>query len=287
QPAPVGVLGELYIGGAGVAQGYHGRPELTAEKFVPDGFSGVAGARLYRTGDVARWLADGRLQCMGRIDHQVKVRGFRIELGEIETALAAQPGIRQAVVTVHPDASGEQRLIAYAVHDGNEPPVVSDLRTALKDRLPDYMIPSIFQFVEAFPLTPNGKIDRKALPAPDGARPRLDSAYIVPRNALEQSIAAVWQDVLGVETVGVLDNFFDLGGHSLLLVKAHGKLRDIAPRPISILDLFRYPTIDALSKHFSQAPAAENAALSEVRKRAERLKQAAASRQRVRQPAKV
>ena len=287
-PVPVGVLGELYIGGTGVAQGYHGRPALTAEKFVPDGFSGVAGARLYRTGDVARWLPDGRLQCLGRIDHQVKVRGFRIELGEIETALAAQPAIGQAVVTVHPDASGEQRLVAYVVaRDGGEPPMVSELRAALKDRVPDYMVPSVFQFLETLPLTPNGKIDRKALPAPDGARPRLDSNYIVPRNALEQSIAAVWQEVLGVQSVGVFDNFFDLGGHSLLLVKAHGKLRDLAPRPLSILDMFRYPTIDALSKYFSQAPSTENAALSDVRKRAERLKQAAMARQRARQPAKV
>jgi hypothetical protein len=286
QRVPVGVLGELHIGGTGVAQAYHGRPALTAEKFVPDGFSGVAGARLYRTGDVARWLADGRLQCLGRIDHQVKVRGFRIELGEIETALAAQPGIRQAVVTVHPDASGDQRLVAYAICDGSEPPVVSDLRGALKDRLPDYMVPSIFQFLEAFPLTPNGKIDRKALPAPDGARPRLDSSYIVPRTALEQSIAQVWQDVLGVEKVGVFDNFFDLGGHSLLLVKAHARLRDVASKKLSILDMFRYPTIDALSKYVSQAPVTEQAALNDVRTRADRTRQIAAARQRPRQVVK-
>lgn len=283
QRVPVGVLGELYIGGTGVALGYHGRPELTAEKFVPDAFSGAAGARLYRTGDVARWLPDGRLQCLGRIDHQVKVRGFRIELGEIETALAAQPGIRQAVVTVHPDPSGEQRLVAYAVCDGGEAPVVSDLRAALKGRLPDYMVPSIYQFLEAFPLTPNGKIDRKALPAPDGARPRLEASYLVPRNALEQAIATIWQDVLGVATVGVFDNFFDLGGHSLLLVKAHARLRDVAPRKLSILDLFRYPTIDALAKFISQAPATEQAALTDVRMRAERTKQMAAARQRARQ----
>jgi amino acid adenylation domain-containing protein len=283
QRVPIGVLGELYIGGTGVAHGYHGRPELTADKFVPDAFSGVPGARLYRTGDVARWLPDGRLQCLGRIDHQVKVRGFRIELGEIEAALAAQPGIRQAVVTVHPDTSGEHRLVAYAVGDGTEPPVVSDLRAALKGRLPDYMVPSVFQFLDALPLTPNGKIDRKALPAPDGARPRLDANYIVPRTALEHSIAAVWQEVLGVTTVGVFDNFFDLGGHSLLLVKAHARLRDVSAKTLSILDLFRYPTIDALAKYISQAPASDHAALSDVRARAERTKQMAAARQRARQ----
>jgi amino acid adenylation domain-containing protein len=283
---PVGVLGELYLGGAGVTHGYHNRPELTAEKFVPDPFSGVPGARLYRTGDVVRWLPDGRLHCLGRIDHQVKVRGFRIELGEIEAALAAQPGIGQTVVTVHRDSSGENRLVAYAILDGVDPPVVSELRAALKERLPDYMVPSVFQFLDAFPRTPNGKIDRKALPAPDGARPNLDANFIVPRTALEQSIAAVWQDVLGVSTVGVFDNFFDLGGHSLLLVKAHTKLRDVVSKNISILDMFRYPTIDALSKFVSQAPVEAHAALSGVRERAARTKQAAAARQRTRQPVK-
>ena len=286
QRVPVGVLGELYLGGTGVTHGYHGRPELTAEKFVPDSFSGVPGARLYRTGDVARWWPDGRIQCLGRIDHQVKVRGFRIELGEIETALAAQPGIRQAVVTVHPDSSGENRLVAYAILDGAAQPVISELRAALKERLPDYMVPSVFQFLAAFPQTPTGKIDRKALPAPDGARPHLDANYIVPRNALEQTIAAVWQDVLGVSTVGVFDNFFDLGGHSLLLVKAHTRLRDVVAKNLSILDMFRYPTIDALSKFVSQAPAAEHTALSGVRMRAERTKQVAAARQRTRPPVK-
>jgi amino acid adenylation domain-containing protein len=283
QPVPVGVLGELYLGGDGVAVGYHGRAALTAEKFVPDPYRGVAGARLYRTGDVARWLADGRLQCLGRIDHQVKVRGFRIELGEIEAALAAQPPVQQAVVTVQPDLSGEQRLVAYVITTPGDAPVVGDLRAALKERLPDYMVPSTFQFIDAFPLTPNGKIDRQALPAPDSGRPRLEASYIVPRNALEQSIAAVWQEVLGLDAVGVFDNFFDLGGHSMLLVKAHSKLRDVAPRRLSIVDMFRYSTIDALSKFMSETPSAEAAGLAEVLARADKLKQAAV-RQRARQP---
>jgi amino acid adenylation domain-containing protein len=274
QRVPVGVLGELYIGGAGLAQGYLGKPELTAERFVPDSIGGTPGGRLYRTGDVARWLPDGRLECLGRVDHQVKVRGFRIELGEIEAALTAHPAIRAAVVTVHPDPAGEKRLVAYVIPDVDPPPVVSDLRHALKARLPDYMIPSVFQVLQAFPQTPNGKIDRKALPAPDGVRPHLESSYVVPRNAVEQTIATVWQEVLGVESVGVFDNFFDLGGHSLLLVKAHGRLQGRFERELSIIDMFRYPTVDALAKHVSQAADA-SAGMSGARERAEKLKRAA------------
>ena len=280
QNVPVGVLGELYLGGTGVAHGYLGQPALTAERFVPDPFSGVPGARLYRTGDVARWRADGRLQCLGRVDHQVKVRGFRIELGEIETALAAHPAIRAAVVTAQPDATGTARLVAYYVAESTELPPVSELRRALKERLPDYMIPSIFQALDGFPQTPNGKIDRKALPAPEGTRPQLDTNYVVPRNAIEQSIVAVWQDVLGVPTVGVFDNFFDLGGHSLLLVKAQGRLQAALGRDLSILDMFRFPTVDALAKHLS-APAAIAPAVTAASDRAERQK-LAATRQRER-----
>ena len=280
QRVPVGVLGELYLGGTGLAHGYLGQPALTAERFVPDPFSGVPGARLYRTGDVARWRADGRLQCLGRVDHQVKVRGFRIELGEIETALAAHPAIRAAVVTAQPDATGTARLVAYYIAESNELPAVNELRRALKERLPDYMIPSIFQALDSFPQTPNGKIDRKALPAPEGTRPQLDTNYVVPRNAIEQSIVAVWQDVLGVPTVGVFDNFFDLGGHSLLLVRAQGRLQTALGRDLSILDMFRFPTVDALAKHLS-APAATAPAVNAASERAERQK-LAASRNRER-----
>jgi amino acid adenylation domain-containing protein len=280
QRVPVGVLGELYLGGAGLAQGYLGKPGLTAERFVPDSVGSTPGGRLYRTGDVARWLPDGRLECLGRVDHQVKVRGFRIELGEIEAALVAHPAIRSAVVTVHPDAAGEKRLVAYVIPDVDPPPVVSDLRHALKARLPDYMIPSVFQVLQAFPQTPNGKIDRKALPAPDGVRPHLESNYVVPRNAVEQTIAAVWQEVLGVQSVGVFDNFFDLGGHSLLLVKAHGRLHGQFERELSIIDMFRYPTVDALAKHVSEAvdvsgAADASGAMTGARERAEKLKRAA------------
>jgi amino acid adenylation domain-containing protein len=223
QRVPVGVLGELYLGGTGVAQGYHGRPELTAEKFVPDAFSGVAGARLYRTGDVARWRPDGRLQCLGRSDHQVKVRGFRIELGEIEAALAAQPGIRQAVVTVHPDASGDHRLVAYLVPNDGIKITATELRRALKGTLPDYMVPSIFLELDALPLTANRKVDRGALPAPFDVVPASER-YVEPTTATARQIAHIWCDVLGIERVSADANFFDVGGHSLLAMKVIARI---------------------------------------------------------------
>jgi amino acid adenylation domain-containing protein len=223
QRVPIGVLGELYIGGAGVALGYHRRPELTAEKFVPDSLSGVAGARMYRTGDVARWLPDGRLQCLGRIDHQVKVRGFRVELGEIETALAAQPGIHQAVVTVHPDASGEHRLVAYVVpHDGIKI-TATELRRALKMALPEYMVPSLFIELDALPLTDNRKVNRRALPPPFAAVPASER-FIEPATPTARQIAAIWCEVLGIDRVSADANFFDVGGHSLLAMKVIARI---------------------------------------------------------------
>jgi amino acid adenylation domain-containing protein len=253
QPAPLGATGELYIGGDGLARGYLKRPELTAERFVPHPFSEQIGARLYRTGDVARYLPDGRIQCLGRVDHQVKIRGFRIELGEIETALATLPDVRSAVVHVHEDASGDRRLVAYVI-PADAPPTVSALRTALKETLPEYMVPSLFEFLTAFPLTPNGKVDRKALPAPSSTRPELTADCILPRNAVEQRVGAIWQEVLGVPRVGVRDNFFDLGGHSLLVIKVHVKLQQAFDREISIVDMFRLPTIEALAQHLAKEP---------------------------------
>ena len=222
QRVPVGVLGELYLGGTGLAHGYLGQPALTAERFVPDPYSGGAGARLYRTGDVARWRADGRLQCLGRVDHQVKVRGFRIELGEIETALAAHPAIRAAVVTAQPDATGTARLVAYFVAD-RDVPTTSDLRRFLRTTLPDYMVPSFFMGLEALPLTQNRKVDRLALPRTFGA-PDAGATYAAPRTQTEQRIATVWQDVLGIERVSIDANFFDVGGHSLLAMKVIGRI---------------------------------------------------------------
>ena len=243
RPCPLGVPGELWIGGDGVVRGYLGRPGLTAERFVPDPFSGRAGARLYRTGDRVRRRADGTLEFLGRTDFQVKVRGFRIEPGEIEKTIAEQPGVRQAVVVVREDAPGDARIVAYLVSDGAAPPH-DVLRKTLSRRLPDYMLPSAFVTLDALPLTPNGKVDRRALPAPELRRgPERDS--VPPRTPAEETIAGFWREALGVERVGVEDNFFELGGHSLLVAKVHARIRAAFPREVTMVDLFRHTTIAA------------------------------------------
>ncbi len=257
QPAVPGTPGELLIGGDGVARGYFGRPDLTAERFVPDPFGDRPGARLYRTGDLARHRSGGALEILGRLDHQVKIRGFRIELGEIETALAAVPGVRQAVVVARADRSGGRRLIAYLV--GETDLDVQTLRRVLAERLPEAFIPSRFVTLAALPLTPNGKADRAALPEPDAGRPELGTDYRPPRSELERAIAAVWREVLGVDAVGVHDNFFDLGGHSLLLAQAHSRLVALG-HELALLDLFRHPTVDALARRLS--PAADPVSLT-------------------------
>jgi amino acid adenylation domain-containing protein len=248
QPVPVGVPGELWIAGDGVARGYLERPDLTAERFVPDPFAAAPGARLYRTGDLVRWRPAGELEFLGRIDTQVKIRGYRIELGEIEAALLRHPSVGSAVVVVREEA-GEKRLVAYLVADGESTPGV--LREHLKRLLPDYMVPAAFVALEAFPLTPSGKVDRKALPAPEGSRAASGTAYVPPRNGLERTIAAIWRDVLKVDKVGVEDNFFDLGGHSLLLAQVQSRLSETLGRDLALLDLFRYPTVGSLAARFS------------------------------------
>ncbi|RJS12520.1 non-ribosomal peptide synthetase, partial [Corallococcus sp. H22C18031201] len=211
QPVPPGVPGELYVGGDGLAWGYLRRADLTAERFVPHGFSATPGARLYRTGDKARWRADGTLEFLGRVDFQVKVRGYRIEPGEVEAVLRQHPGVRDAVVVAREDVPGDKRLVAYVVPGGE----VSSLREHVQKHLPEYMVPSAVVELAALPLSPNGKVDRRALPAPEApvARPTEDAA---PRNALEAQLVALWAEVLGRPSVGIHDNFFDLGGHSLL-----------------------------------------------------------------------
>jgi amino acid adenylation domain-containing protein len=252
RPVPVGVIGELYIGGAQVADGYIRRPELTAERFVPDPFRPEAAAgRLYRTGDLARWLPEGTLEFLGRLDHQIKLRGHRIELGEIESVLADHPAVKEAVVAARRGPAGELRLVGYVVplgarHGGPNEPLTPGLRRWLQDRLPEPMIPSAFVLLDALPQTPNGKVDRLALPEPDGTRPELEAAYLAPETDLERRIAAVWRRALGVDRVGREDNFFDLGGHSLLLVEMQDELRRVVGRPLSIVDLFRLPTIASL-----------------------------------------
>jgi amino acid adenylation domain-containing protein len=249
-----GVVGELYLGGAGVARGYLHRPELTAERFVPDPFAREAGARLYRTGDRVRVLADGNIEYLGRRDGQVKVRGFRIELGEIEAVLAEHDSVREAVVVAGEGTGGgtDKRLVAYVVGARAEGINVGVLRGYVEGRLPQYMVPSVFVEMESLPLTPNGKVDRRALPEPEQSRPELESSFVAPETELEQIIAGIWREVLEVERVGVHDGFFDLGGHSLLLAQAHSRLRNTLNRDISMVDLFKYPTISALAKYLSE-----------------------------------
>jgi amino acid adenylation domain-containing protein len=250
QPRPVGVVGELLLGGAGLARGYLNRPELTAERFIPDPFSSKQGGRLYRTGDLVRWAASGDIEFVGRADNQVKIRGFRIELGEIEAVLRQVQGIDQAIVVAH-EESGEKRLAAYIViREGEQSLTAAMLRGHLKTKLPEHMIPSYFVILDQLPQTQNGKIDRRALPKPQAIS---TDVYSAPGSLLEQKIAKVWQDALAVERVGLDDNFFDLGAHSLLVARIRFILCEELKRNISILDFFTYPTVRSLAHHLNQA----------------------------------
>ena len=246
RPVAIGDEGELHIGGAGLARGYLGRPELTAERFIAHPFDPTPGARIYKTGDLARWAPDGTVEFLGRLDHQVKIRGFRIELGEVEAALDAQPGVRAAVVTAAADASGGSRLVAYVVPE-SPPPTVTELRHRLSQKLPAHMVPSAFVTLDAFPLTPNGKVDRKALPPPVGSRPDLASAFVAPRTQLERTLAAIWSDVLGVDPVGVEDDFFELGGHSLLSLRVIASVNDELDAELTIGAVYEAPTVAELA----------------------------------------
>ncbi len=216
QPVPIGVPGELYIGGDGLARGYLNRPDLTSERFIPNPFSDKPGARLYRSGDLARYLPHGEIEYLGRIDHQVKVRGFRIELGEIEAVLSQHPAVRETVVVVREDEPGSKRLVAYAVLHPEQTLTITELRRFLEEKLPNYMVPTALVMLEELPLTPNGKVDRRALPAPDTARPESESTFVPPRTPVEEVLAGIWSDVLRREPIGVHDNFFELGGDSIL-----------------------------------------------------------------------
>ena len=253
RPVPVGVAGELYIGGSGLARGYLGRPGLTAERFLPDPFGPKPGGRLYRTGDLARWHADGSLECLGRLDHQVKIRGFRVELGEVESALLRHPGVREAVVLAREDATGEQALVAYLVGRDAAVPTASDLRRSVQQTLPDYMVPSHFVALGALPLTPNGKLDRNALPAPEAVRTLPSGYYVPPRGAIEEAVASAFGDVLGRDRVGALDDFFDLGGHSLMAAQLLARLRDAFGREFPLKDLFDAPTVAGLAHRIGDA----------------------------------
>jgi acyl-coenzyme A synthetase/AMP-(fatty) acid ligase len=240
EPVPVGVAGELYIGGRGLARGYFNRPELTAERFIPAPFSEDGGARVYRTGDLAQFRVDGSIDFLGRIDHQVKIRGFRIELEEIEAVLREHNSVDNAVVVARKGVSGDQQLIAYLVCH-SVAATASELRNHLSEKLPEYMVPHRFVRLDSLPLTPSGKVDRRALPPPD--EPEPDRPYTEPRTAVEKELAAIWRGLLAVERIGVYDNFFDMGGHSLLLTQLASRIHKEFNVRLPLRTLFDAPTI--------------------------------------------
>ncbi|GCF10241.1 non-ribosomal peptide synthetase [Dictyobacter arantiisoli] len=245
-PVPIGVAGELYMGGVGLGRGYLHRGDLTAERYVPHPWSNNPGARLYRTGDLARYLPDGSLEYLGRIDQQVKVRGYRIELGEIEAALGAHPAVQECVVLAREDVPGDKRLVAYVIAQPGEALTINDLRTSLQERLPGYMLPAAFVFLDTIPLTPNGKVDRRALPAPEHLRPELAETFVAPGNEIETTLARIWSHLLRIERVGVRDNFFALGGDSILSIQVVARARE-AGLHLTPRQLFQYQTIEQLA----------------------------------------
>ena len=247
RPVPIGVTGELYIGGLGLAQGYLNRPDLTADRFINHTFENGVEARLYRTGDLARYQGDGNIVFLGRADQQVKIRGYRIELGEVETVLSQHPYIRESVVTAFEDRPDEKRLVAYFVPSRNQKPTIADLRHYLEQKVPDYMVPSTFVLMTALPLMPNGKIDRRALAPPDKVRQNQSAILIKPRNELELQLAKIWEKVLGIKDIGIKDNFFDLGGHSLLALHLFAQIQKVFGKDLPLTTLFPVPTIEQLA----------------------------------------
>jgi hypothetical protein len=246
EPMPIGALGELYIGGAGVARGYHGRLELTEERFVPNPF---AGGRLYRTGDLVRLRDDGALEFAGRRDQQIKIRGHRVELGEIEAAIGREVGTSECAVVLREDAPGDQRLVAYVAAPVDEARVLGSLRA----KLPEFMVPSRVVSLRDLPLTPNRKIDRRALPRPDAEKAPRTADYVEPASEIERTIAGLWEELLGRTRIGTEDNFFDVGGHSLLVVRMHRRLREILAQPVTLTDLYRFPTIRSLTAFLTRS----------------------------------
>jgi amino acid adenylation domain-containing protein len=248
EPTPIGVVGELYISGDGVARGYLKQPTLTAEKFVPDPFSQKPGTKMYRTGDQARYLTDGQIDFLGRVDFQVKVRGFRIELGEIETVLNHHPDIHKAVVIVREDSPDDKRLVAYLIPETDRQPDAGELRLYIRTKLPEYMMPSSYVFLKDFPMTPNRKVNHKALPVPDKSHLKTEGNFIYPRTATEEKLAKIWANVLGIEKIDVYDNFFDLGGHSLLATRVISRIRDQFKIDLPLRTLFMTPTVADISE---------------------------------------
>jgi amino acid adenylation domain-containing protein len=265
EPSPVGVPGELCIGGVGVARGYLGRAGLSAEVFVPDPYSGEPGARLYRSGDRVRWRADGQLDFIGRVDDQVKIRGFRVEPGEIEAVLLRHPGVREAVVAVREDVPGDRRLVAYLVPHAGIEAAAADLRAYLRDRLPEYMVPGAFVVLEALPLTPSGKTDRRALPAPARGGAEREGGSPDPRDALETTLCGIFQEALGIPRVGLRDSFFELGGHSLLAVQIMSRLEEATGVRLPVAVLFRAPTVELLAEEVRRGGGGETPLLVPLR----------------------
>ncbi|MGA7732188.1 MAG: amino acid adenylation domain-containing protein [Chloroflexia bacterium] len=260
QPVPVGVPGELYMGGAGLARGYAGRPDLTAERFIPNPYAKTPGERLYKTGDLAAYMPDGNIQFLGRLDHQVKLRGFRIELGEVEAVLRQHPAVQDTVLSVREDGAGDKRLVAYVVLSHAQSLTPTELRGYLREHLPEYMVPSAFVLLEKMPLTPNGKVDRQALPAPESSGGEGGREYVGPRGPVEEALVGIWASVLGVERIGVHDNFFELGGHSLLATQVISRVREVLHAELPLRRFFETPTVAGLGESVEAALKGGNAA---------------------------
>jgi len=286
EPVPIGVAGELHIGGKAPGRGYLKRPDLTADKFIPDAFSEKGGERLYKTGDLARYRSDGAIEFLGRLDHQVKIRGMRMELGEVEAALCQHPDVREAVILAQEITAGNKSLVAYVVSKQEPLPTPDELRNHLRERLPEYMVPAAFVILTELPLLSNGKLNRKALPNPEELFAEPEAAYVAPENDLEQTIAAIWQEVFNLERVSIHSNFFDLGGNSLLVAKVHTKLRSALQRDVQIIDLFKHSTIHSLAKHLSETNGAPELA-DHGREQADLRKKLMKRRRSAAQPAAV
>jgi acyl carrier protein len=274
---PDEVPGEIFVGGGGVARGYLNREDLTAERFISNPFSQDPGARLYRTGDLAKIMANREVVYLGRRDNQVKIRGFRVELGEIESGVCKHPNIHEAVVICREYQSDFQSLTAYVVPKNLDSFSIGELKRYLQTKLPDYMIPSAFVTLEALPLTVNGKVDRAALPEPHFIRSEMGSAYVAPSNKIERTIAAIYQEILGLDEVGIYDNFFELGGNSLLVGRVVTELRKAIDADLEMVRLFEFPTVSALAKFLSGA-APEKPLIDRVVERAKSRKEAFARR---------
>ncbi|ABA24430.1 Amino acid adenylation [Trichormus variabilis ATCC 29413] len=279
QPVAMGATGELYIGGDGLARGYLHRPELTKERFIELNNSNFQSLTLYKTGDLARYLPDGNIEFLGRIDNQVKIRGFRIELGEIEREISQYPDVRENVVLAHQTATGEKRLVAYIVLHQSSSYKQEQLRNFLQQRLPDYMLPSAFMVLESLPLTANGKVDRHKLPTPSKERPQLEQVYIAPQTDLQRQLTNIWSDVLNIEPVGIDDNFFDLGATSTLIMQIAVRVQQQLGIELSVVKLFQYPTIAGLEKYLNVEQNTQQS-YNQLQSRAQRQQAAASARRR-------